>query len=210
MEKTTGTVIDSIADASTVMFRGKKDSTFTIREWANADGKFDWSAPDADGLDCITEVADSSFLDTWSRFRQVAFQLSTADCRVEITLSNLDTSVADKKFEVVVWPLRSPESEGTMIDLGKHTFTDVVKLLPEADVTFIQIEPRNDLGFKWENVEKTDTFTCIDLIDNNLGDFNTGYAQWHFKAKSLTYNCTETIVLEHANTDATEKLLISV
>ena len=168
-------MIDSIADAKTVMFRGIKASTFTIREWANAEGKIDWSAPDATGLSCITKVTDSSFLDEWSRFRQVAFQLSTADCRVEITQSNIDNTVADKKFEVVVWPLRSPESEGTMIDLGKHTFTDVVKLLPEADVTFRLSEEATDLGFKWENVEKTDTFTCIDLIDNNLGDFNTEY-----------------------------------
>jgi len=117
LEKATGTLIDSIADTSTVMFRGKKDSTFTIREWANTEGSFDWSAPSADGLDCITEVADSSFVDSWNRFRQVAFKLTTDDCRVDMTQKNSDDSVDDKTLEVVVWPIRSPKKEGELIDL---------------------------------------------------------------------------------------------
>jgi len=180
LQTASGTVIDSIASPDTDMFRSDKGEIFTIREWATSLDTFEWSAPDATSLSCITEVADSAFVDQWNRYRQVAFETTTDDCRTSIILTNVDTTIADKNFNVVVWPIREPESQGTLQILDGYDLSVTINLEPEEFITFRIDERATDSDFYWFTPSMSMNFECVDLINNNFGDFTTGYSQWLF------------------------------
>jgi hypothetical protein len=80
----------------------KNGVEFTLREWANSDGKFEWTLPvdhswaqclkpvtekymekvkDDKGVETEVEKTRDTFTDQWGRFRQVYYKADVANCK---------------------------------------------------------------------------------------------------------------------------------
>jgi hypothetical protein len=69
--------------------------------------------------------------------------------------------------------------------------------MPEEEITlrFFENTTETLVGYIWAPLTADVIFECVDLLDMNYDNFTTGYSQWHFKAKNLTYNCSEDVNL---------------
>jgi hypothetical protein len=66
---------------------------------------------------------------------------------------------------------------------------------PEEFITFRMYQNFTDRDFFYYNIVEDYESECLTLIDNNYGDFTTGYQQFLFQAKFLTYNCSDELAL---------------
>jgi hypothetical protein len=112
-----------------------------------------------------------------------------------------DDTLEDKNFLVVVWPDRDPEisENSTLIELNEDFVFSMIELEHNDEITFRMYENATETltGFIYEPLKQTevDGLSCIELLDSNYDNFAHGYSQWHFKAKYLTFNCTDSISL---------------
>jgi hypothetical protein len=75
-----GTLIDAGADTHPgYSFAFDKPAQFTLREWANAAGEYDWALQTIEELQAITCLTHSAAIDD-GRYRQVTFEATTPDC----------------------------------------------------------------------------------------------------------------------------------
>lgn len=135
--------------------------------------------------------------------------MTTPDCRVNITLAN-NGAGDDRLFKVVVWPDQEPIENGTLLELDTHDKSEIISFLPEEEITFRLYENATDDGFIWNSLDGDYQFNCVDLINDNLGDFTTGYSQWLFKAKYSTENCTEEIELNRTDGGVADVITVYV
>jgi hypothetical protein len=98
----------------------------------------------------------------------------------------------------VVWPNVELPVDGTLILLEVDETTGA---LPSIDVNSgALITTRSSSiehfpnGFPW--VEPAQTFDCINVLNANFGNLNTGYRQWLIQAKTVLEECTETITVQ--------------
>jgi hypothetical protein len=93
-------------------------------------------------------------------------------------------------FDFAVMPDREPPVQGELIVLDTLTWTDgpqSFEMAADAEITVRLIMDATTGQFKWEY--PTVDLTCIDVINENFGDFSTGFRQWLIKAKDLDHEC---------------------
>jgi hypothetical protein len=153
-----------------------------------------WSITDLNNLDCITLI--ETFEDEWSRYFQYTFELTTPECRVDIHRRFSIANVFGKILAVKVWPEREPEAEGTLILLDNYDLSESVDMEANDLVTFRLSEQGEGItDFLYYKPAMSLEAECVTLIDNNHGNFATGFQQWVFKANEMTRNCTEDFTL---------------
>jgi len=89
-----------------------KHYKFTLREWAMTTGEYEWKLPlesEIAALPCLTMIGEA-FDD--GRYRQVSFEATTPNCRVEITRSRVLEETETQTFTFTVWPEFPPTLEG--------------------------------------------------------------------------------------------------
>jgi hypothetical protein len=201
------------------IYRSNTADRFTIRQLASTkDDKyyFEWSLIDEANLVCVTQVADSFFEDQWKRYRQTTFVLAKEECKEDIVQYKVDEAgVVDTEdkhvFQVVVWPTRQPEEKGTLIALDGYDLATTIemKALEEITVRVTEKAEGDKLeGFTWESPKQE--FKCIELLNNNLGDFVTGWEQWHFKAFDRDEDCEEDVILKKADGSGEDTVKVKV
>lgn len=62
-------------------------------------------------------------------------------------------------------------------------------------------EAATERGFAWDtpSAATIGALNCVNLVDNNYGELNTGYLQYLFQAKSVNQFCTDVITLTRSN-----------
>jgi len=84
LQETKGEVFDSRSmTVATRQVRLNKLEHFTIREWATTDGAFEWTAFDADTLNCV--ALNEIWEDQYGRYRHVVFVAEMDDCKGDLT-----------------------------------------------------------------------------------------------------------------------------
>lgn len=88
-------------------------------------------------------------------------------------------TTATQTFEFVVYPTRVPPVVGDLIDADTTTVTEfTVKTSQKATVRVSEMGPR---GFQWQEPDFTG-FTCGKVLNENFGDFKTGFRQYLVQA----------------------------
>lgn len=83
-------------------------------------------------------------------YQQVSLKATTPDCRWSYTLLNEEQ---DKKvtFEFIVWPMREPTHEGTLVVLDSLDWNAVPHIpMAAGEVVTIRLTETADKGFGWE------------------------------------------------------------
>jgi len=93
-----------------------------------------------------------------------------------------------------VWPERDPENQGTLIDLDAADIAETITVDGNAYFT-VRTSEMTETGYTWEAPAPDTVWNCVNLINANFGDFNTGYSQWLFESKDFDVNCEEDVVL---------------
>jgi hypothetical protein len=201
LHPTEGTLFDLRDTPDLRLIRVHFNEKFTVREWS-VSGQWEWtnpwSNPSTEQVQCVTEI--ETYEDPQKRYRQATLHATTAECRwffsrfkVDASMTTTGTAVEgtataeSQQWQFVVWPDRPLESMGTVIDID----SDVREVQVQGDEYFTAIshEWATPTGFAWNPPEHT--YTCVDLIDINHGQFSTGYQQWVYKAKNA--DCEETV-----------------
>jgi hypothetical protein len=175
-----GILIDTGADPHPgYNFAFNKEEKFTLREWANAAGKYDWSLPSEEEQQAFKCLKPSTSLDE-GRYRQVSFEASTPDCVETIVRTSLTDETITVTWSFTVWPVIEPPVDGSLILLEVDPTTLALPPVAiNAGAFFTTRSSEKEYfpnGFPW--VEPTEVFTCIDVKNNNFGNFATGYRQW--------------------------------
>jgi len=104
-----GDLIDSSKLKGGFNFYFKKDTEFTLREWALTTGGYEWSiAADHTWAKCLTPVGEA-FDD--GRYRQVSYKATVPDCkdvlvRVQAVAAGSTEKPAEQIWSFSVWPDR--------------------------------------------------------------------------------------------------------
>jgi hypothetical protein len=156
-----------------------KQEKFTMREWANAAGEYDWALLSDEELQAITCLTHSAAIDD-GRYRQVTFEATTPDCVQPIVRKWATDDTVTETWTFTVWPIIEPPIEGSLVMLVVDETTGV---LPYTEINSgskftVRLSEKEDFpnGFPW--VEPTDPFDCVDVVSTNFGNFNTGFRQW--------------------------------
>jgi hypothetical protein len=79
-----------------------------------------------------------------------------------------------------VWPQIEPPVDGSLILLEVDEATGTLPAVTINAGAFFTTRSSEKThfpnGFPW--VEPTEVFTCVDVKNNNFGNFVTGYRQW--------------------------------
>jgi hypothetical protein len=113
-----------------------------------------------------------------------------------------------QKFSVVVWPLREPVAEGILYELDTYELATPIEHEANVDITIRVSEKLQPTGYRWE--APTQTFTCVELKSANLGDFTTGYQQWHFKTLDQNVDCEEDVILTRTDGRGVDTVKVKV
>jgi len=166
----------------------------TIRESSNsADGRtYDFELPEDLQLQCVTEV---SRVDT-GYWRQVVFEGSTENCRYESTRRSLVGGIPDEVITFKVYPADEPPVLGVLFDLDASVNREI-SVQSEGYLTIRANEAATAFGYAWETPTENVLagLQCVDILDQNYGDMNTGYTQYLFQAKTVSQFCTDEITL---------------
>lgn len=115
--------------------------------------------------------------------------------RYATTETGYDTTNTET-LTVTVWPVGEPDANS----LALYNLDDAIPIGITAYAGTSFLTKISEIGnfpnrFAW--TEPTQTFTCFDVSDNNVGDYNTGYAVWKFTAKNTA--CSEPVVITRAD-----------
>jgi len=129
-------------------------------------------------MDCVEEV--DSFYDEWGRYRQFSFEAMTPNCRYDLVQYALSSEgivddTQNQTFEFVVWPTEFPIEVGELADIDAGV--RFIELVGQDNFTMRISEMATATGYAWE-IPAYDQFNCIELIDDNVGNFTTGYQQF--------------------------------
>jgi hypothetical protein len=102
-------------------------------------------------------------------------------------------------FSFAVLPVREPPVQGTLITLDELVWTPAptYELEADAEVTVRLLMNSSTGTFKW--TLPTEEQTCVKVVNENFGDFSTGFEQWLIQAKNLPEDCSQDIVLTHTD-----------
>jgi hypothetical protein len=82
-----------------------------------------------------------------------------------------------KSLTVAVWPEHSPVANGTQIDLiPNFDFVTPIQLMPGEEITFRLEESSDEPGYTWLPLAEDIQLECVELLDRNLGNFETGFS----------------------------------
>lgn len=139
-----------------------------------------FNLPNETYFQCIQTV--NTYEDPHGRFRQATVQATVSDCRDFIVRMGHYNSTWNHTTEFVVWPDMEYDSfvyEGQLVDLDNGT-----RHINATGNEFITVrinEMATPTGYAWH--APNHNFSCVDLINTNLGDYKTGVTQWLFQAK---------------------------
>jgi hypothetical protein len=81
----------------------------------------------------------------------------------------------NQTFQFVVWPTEEPPVVGVLADIDDGD--RYLELIGQDNFTLRMNEDATSTGYAWV-VPDPESFTCLELIDDNLGDFTTRYQQF--------------------------------
>jgi hypothetical protein len=122
-----------------------------------------------------------------------------------------------QSIEFVVYPDSNmvPPVDGELLDLDAVTAWPKSLSLQAGGYLTVRLSEFNSAnGFAWEMPQHN--FTCLDIVDENFGGFQTGFKQILFKAKTgLTAACTEDVPMARpswwaSGTSQTEFVIVTV
>jgi hypothetical protein len=128
-------------------------------------------------LTCVIETGEK-FRDE-ATYQQASFKATTPDCRWISTVVSTDEKMTIH-YEFIVWPLRAPTHEGTLVVLDTLNWAETQVFTVAADELITVRLTETEIGFGWEH--PTYQWKCAEVINDNLGTFTTGYKQWLIKA----------------------------
>jgi hypothetical protein len=113
-------------------------------------------------------------------------------------------------FNFLVLPQRDPPHEGTLFIVNEIDWIDTPTPTYEVNggdhVTVRVIMDMSTGTFKWN--KPVITWTCFELVNENYGDFNTGYYQYLVKALTLDHDCSQDVTLVHSDGSGNEDWII--
>jgi hypothetical protein len=185
-------VINDVVVTDTIKVEMFADDTFTLREWGN-EGVFLHEVHEFSVPECL-EVVDVPYKDQY--YAQVTLKAKTIEvgCKFDYTFGTDVETTPEVKFELKVWPSATPEEKGTLILLDTWMAEDTIAATANEFIT-VRVVDHPTTGFTW--VRPTQTWNCVELIDQNYGEYVTGFEQWLFQAKNTDTNCEETVTLTH-------------
>lgn len=95
-----------------------------------------------------------------------------------------------------MYPDAEPPVLGTFFDMDVSMNREV-EIMRNAYLTVRVNEAATDHGYAW--IAPTLDLKCVDLVDENYGDFATGYIQYLFVAKDVRVHCTDSITLTRSD-----------
>ena len=201
-----GELLDVFADDFNGYYRIDNGQQFTLRMFP-VNGVFEWTyETDRTDWGCLN-VEESFAATEFLQYMQVAFTATTANCRTDLKLFSTTTTPATEiNLHVVVWPESTPAPpvEGLLVELDTAT-TNSLAVRGGSSITVRVTEWATPTGYKFVELVNAE-FNCLTLENRNLGDFNTGYKQYHFVAKDEELLCEEVLSLafsEHADAPGT-------
>jgi hypothetical protein len=148
-----GTLIDTGADPHPgYKFGFEKLAAFTLREWPNAAGEYDWSLPDwtlpsSDVFQCFKHIHTKYD----SRYRQVSFEAETPNCVDTIVRTSMADNSITEHWQFKVWPESPPTFEDGAVWFPIDA-TPLPEVVVQAGSTFYIVlneRPYSPNGFAW-------------------------------------------------------------
>jgi hypothetical protein len=153
-------------------------------------------------MTCI-EITDT-YEDQWSRYRQVSFNVISADCvyeyvRYEVNAAGDINPDVNETLKVSVWPMGEPSHDGKLVDLDAEAPGPIILDLYSGTFFTTRTSEKATYreGYPWFNLTEQEVadLTCVTLENSNLGNYVTGYVQYLFQAVNNGEACTETITV---------------
>jgi len=164
----------------------------TFREWA-VEGKYAYSWTIPSKMQCLDLVGEPY---TGTYYQQIVLKAKTPDCKLSTSFKKLDET-SSLNFNFIVWATRVPPVEGKLVELDTldwdMTPAQFFEMQKNELITF-RANEKPEGGFAWE--APAGKFVCVELVTTNLGNFNTKYAQWVFKALDMDRDCTQDVPLK--------------
>lgn len=170
-----GTLYDFDLDDRNRVARVMQGEFFTFMEASNStDGRtFKYELPDNLNVECVQEKNRS---DT-GYYRQVVFEATEGNCTYNVTREavGLPTTTQDIGFRI--YPNTEPPRTGVFFDMDVSSDRSV-EINKGGLLTVRMNEAATTHGYAWDVPEPE--LKCVDMLNDNYGNFVTGYHQWVF------------------------------
>lgn len=185
-----GIIYDFDLDERNRVARVRVGEFFTMRESANTtDGRtYTWELPESFNLSCVQEVSR----DDTGYYRQVVFEAMEGNCSHSANRTAVGDISVNQTIEWRVYPTEDPPRTGTVFDMDLDTDRDI-ELKKNTYLTVRMNEAATDHGYAW--IEPVHEFNCVTMVNDNFGDFITGYKNWVFLANDVSSHCTDTVTV---------------